>query len=82
PGRDDPARSLADLEARCWYLLEADAGDAGRGLATPVLATVGTDGSAAARTVVLRSATKVSRLLTFHTDRRSAKLREIAAEPR
>lgn len=46
------------------------------------LATLGLDGSPQIRSIVLRGADENARLLTFHTDRRSAKVKEIEADPR
>lgn len=48
----------------------------------PVLATCAVDGLPAARTVVLRGFEPSQRTIIFHTDRRSAKMRELAAQPR
>ncbi|MGR8920092.1 MAG: pyridoxamine 5'-phosphate oxidase family protein [Gammaproteobacteria bacterium] len=48
---------------------------------TPTVATIGADGHPRVRTVVLRGCDRERRQLRFHTDRRSAKLAEIAAEP-
>lgn len=49
---------------------------------TPQVATVGEDGAPSVRTVVLRGVEPAARRLRFHTDRRSRKARELAAEPR
>jgi len=49
---------------------------------TPTLATVGLDGTAQARTVVLRGFERSCRMLRIHTDSRSGKIRELAANPR
>lgn len=46
------------------------------------LATIGLDGGPKARTIVLRTAEPSPGLLSFITDTRSAKVREIAANPR
>jgi hypothetical protein len=46
------------------------------------VATIGADGAPRLRTVVLRGAEPSARALRFHTDRRSAKVPEIAADPR
>ncbi|MAH66059.1 MAG: pyridoxamine 5'-phosphate oxidase [Phycisphaerae bacterium] len=48
----------------------------------PVIASIGVDGGPEARTVVLRSVDPETRTLTFHTDRRSPKVREIEASGR
>jgi 3-hydroxyisobutyrate dehydrogenase len=49
---------------------------------TPVLATIGVDGGPAARIVVLRRFDGVARTLSIHTDQRSSKVAELAANPR
>lgn len=61
----------------------------GRGVAdrrhafhTPVFVTNGVDGFPAARTVVLRGFDPQRRTLIFHTDGRSTKVTELAADPR
>lgn len=46
------------------------------------LATVGLDGAAMARMVVLRDVREESRRLEFHTDARSPKVAQLSAEPR
>jgi pyridoxamine 5'-phosphate oxidase len=62
--------------------LAAAPADRASPLRTPTLATRGLDGAPMLRTVVLRGVTAASRLLHIHTDRRSAKAAEIAADPR
>ncbi len=49
---------------------------------TPTLATMGTDQRPGLRTVVLRSFDPATRRLVIHSDRRAAKLADIAANPR
>jgi pyridoxamine 5'-phosphate oxidase len=49
---------------------------------TPVLATVGADGAPKARVLVLRRVDPAAGLLWLHSDKRSAKVAELAAEPR
>jgi pyridoxamine 5'-phosphate oxidase len=48
---------------------------------TPVLSTVGLDGTPQARTVVLRNASMVEPTLTMFTDRRSPKVNELLRQP-
>ena len=48
---------------------------------TPVLSTVGLDGTPQARTVLLRQATVVEPTLTMFTDRRSTKVTELSRQP-
>lgn len=74
-----------DLDASLaygWGLLVRGAADRRSPMRTPVLATTGLDGAPEARTVVLRSADAAQWALTFHTDRRSGKIRELEREPR
>lgn len=49
---------------------------------TPILSTVSPDGAPQARMLVMRAADSATRLLEFHSDSRSAKLKAIALEPR
>jgi len=63
-----------------WSLLARGAKDRKAPAHTPVLATNG-DGGPRLRTVVLRGCDREPRRLRFHTDRRSAKVAEIAADP-
>ncbi len=68
--------------AEAWRLLERGVTDRRSGFHTPVLASLRADGRPTARTVVLRAADPEARILRFHTDRRSGKYPEIAADPR
>ena len=65
-----------------WTLLETGVGDGTSPLHTPTLATIGSDGIAEARTVVLRAADRAAARLRIHTDRRSRKAEELARDPR
>ena len=78
PFYDDLAATLEEA----WRLLSRGASDRRSPFHTPTLATLRQDGSPTARTVVLRAADTVGRTLRFHTDIRSSKFLEIAAEPR
>lgn len=74
-----------DLDALVAHITGrlVDAADSRRGpWRTPVLATVATNGAPAARTVVIRSVDPQARRVEIFTDRRSAKVAEIAADPR
>ena len=74
-----------DLDAtlvEAWAMLVRGAKDRRSPFHTPVLATLRADRRPAARTVVLRHADPDGRTLRFHTDRRSPKFAEIAADPR
>jgi pyridoxamine 5'-phosphate oxidase len=74
-----------DLDAvrrTAWSMLDAGARDRRTAAHTPALATVGPDGAPHVRTVVLRRFLADERMLVVHTDRRSAKVGDLAAEPR
>lgn len=73
----DPMGVLEDV----WSRLIDAAARAKSAFHTPALATTGADGPRV-RTVVLRRAEPEARLLVCHTDRRSAKLAELAADAR
>ncbi len=75
---DDLALSLAEA----WRLLADGVGNAANAFHQPVLATTALDGSADARVVVLRHVDAQARALHFHTDIRTAKVLEIARDPR
>ena len=75
------AEDLAAVLDDAWDRLYAAAGLRRRALGRVALATVGPGGAPAVRTVVLRSADREARQLEIHTDRRSAKVGEIAANP-
>jgi hypothetical protein len=74
---DDLDGSLAEA----WRLLARGVVDRRSPMHNPTVATVGADGPNL-RTVVLRGVDVPARQLRFHTDRRSAKVAEIAADPR
>jgi hypothetical protein len=78
PWYDDLAGSLAEA----WALLVRGAADRRHPFHTPQVATIGEDGAPSVRTVVLRAVAPARRTLRFHTDARSRKARELAAEPR
>ncbi|MBB5691174.1 pyridoxamine 5'-phosphate oxidase [Roseomonas alkaliterrae] len=80
--RPPPPDRLEDALAGAFALLARGVADRRSPLHTPTLATRGTDGAPNARTVVLRAFDPGTRRLRLHTDRRSAKATELAAEPR
>jgi len=80
--RPPPPARLEDALAGAFALLARGVADRRSPLHTPTLATRGTDGAPNARTVVLRAFDPGSRRLRLHTDRRSAKATELAADPR
>ena len=73
---------LRETYAQSWNLLRLGVADRRSLFHTPTLASLRGDGAPSLRTVVLRDVDCANRLLRFHTDIRSAKLREIAADPR
>lgn len=87
-GRDGPGGQPTfyddlDLTLReAWQLMCRGVADRRSACHTPTLATLGLDGAPRLRTVVLRGAEPAERSLRIHTDHRSAKVAEIAAETR
>ena len=75
--RDDLAETLAEA----WRRLARGAADRRSGFHTVQLATVA-DGAPRVRTVVLRAVAPSQRLIRIHTDARSAKAAELAADAR
>jgi pyridoxamine 5'-phosphate oxidase len=65
-----------------WDELVRGADDRHHGFHVPALCTVGLDGAPVARSVVLRRVLADSREIVCHTDLRSAKVGEIARDPR
>ena len=74
--------NLADILDSCWNGLEVAARDRRHPWRLPVLATIDTDGAPASRTVVLRHVDRGAPSIACHTDARSPKIVEIAAESR
>lgn len=75
--RDDLDATLAHV----WHLLETGAADSDAPARTLVLATVGVQGGAEARMVILRGVLRDENLLHIHTDIGSHKIAEIATDP-
>lgn len=75
-------RDLAAVERAAWEMLALGAASRRHAFHQATLATVAADGSAAARTVVLREADAAARTLRIHTDVRARKAGELAREPR
>lgn len=71
-----------DLFALVWDRLALGVRDATAAARHPALATVGPDGAPDLRTVVLRAADRSAGTLEVHTDARSAKVAQIASDPR
>lgn len=70
-----------EIRQRTWMELERAAQDRHHEWRTPVLATVGKDGTPNARTVVMRHADTKLQYLQFYTDRRSLKIAELIHQP-
>ena len=67
---------------QAWRELLRGVPDERRGFHWPVVATVDASGAPQARVCVLRSASREEGVLTFQTDRRSPKIRELQASPK
>ncbi|RAI58377.1 pyridoxamine 5'-phosphate oxidase family protein [Roseicella frigidaeris] len=74
--------TLAGLRAEAFRRLACGVEDRGSPFRTPTLATIGLDGAPAQRSLVLRAVDAAARRLALHTDRRSAKCAELAADSR
>jgi pyridoxine/pyridoxamine 5'-phosphate oxidase len=80
--RPAPPATPEEALAQALALLTRGVADRRSPFHTPVLATRGLDGGPNLRTVVLRAFDPALRLVRVHADRRSAKVAEIAADPR
>ncbi len=70
-----------EIASQVWLQLQRACVDRHHEWRTPVLASIGLDGSAQARMVVLRRADIGAGRLFFYTDRRSPKVLELSADP-
>lgn len=75
-------REPLDIRQQIWKELGRASVDRHHEWRTPVLATVGCDGSPNARTVVLRKVDTNQQTLCFYSDARSAKVSELTKEPK
>lgn len=82
PPEDGDSLSIDRLLDDCWTRLGRAVRDRRHPWRLPVLATIDAAGAPTARTVVLREAGREDAVLACHTDRRSPKVAEIAADPR
>jgi hypothetical protein len=73
---------LSEVLAEAFRLLARGVADRRSAFRTPTVASVGPDGAPRLRTMVLRRFDPVARRLALHSDQRSAKLADIAGEPR
>lgn len=76
------ADDLGELRAAAFALLARGVADRRSPIHTPTLATIGLDGAPRARTLVLRGFDPDGRRLRLHSDRRTCKFGELAADPR
>jgi general stress protein 26 len=81
-GNDVWKAPLGSILGAIWDELERATADRRHGFHIAAIATVGLDGAPTARSVVLRRALRATSELHFHTDLRSPKVAEIAANPR
>ncbi len=72
---------LNDVMANAWQLLELGVASRKHGFHHAAVATIGVTGKPRIRTVILRAAEAESGTLRFHTDVRSEKCKDIAANP-
>jgi pyridoxamine 5'-phosphate oxidase len=73
---------LDETLAEAWRLMARGVADRRSPFHHPTVATMGLDGIPQARTVILRACDVSARRLRFHTDARSAKIAEMAADAR
>jgi len=71
-----------ELLQQIWASIQTGVCDRHHGFHTPVVGTIGLDGSPQVRTIVLRACDPVEQTITFHTDSRSPKLDELRRDPR
>lgn len=76
------AASLPATLETAFATLAQGVADRRHGFHCPMLATIGLDGAPSARTLVLRGVDAAARQIRLHTDRRAAKVPELAADPR
>ena len=72
---------LVALDNDCWNILENGANDGDSGFHFLTLASVDQQGQPQARTLVLRRVDRLTRVLEFHTDMRSAKWQALKINP-
>ena len=78
----DRLTTLPSIETAIWQELQRATHDRHHEWRAPVLASVATDGSADARSVVLREVLPEQRRVVFYTDDRSPKLAQLRHAPR
>jgi pyridoxamine 5'-phosphate oxidase len=78
---ETPLQTECEIRQRIWQELQRATQDRHHAWRTPVLATIGRDGTPQARTVVLRHVDASSACIGFYTDSRSPKMSELIARP-
>jgi hypothetical protein len=76
------AHDLEEILAEAFRLFARGVADRRSAFRTPTVATIGADGAPRARTMVLRRFNAAARNVTFHSDQRSAKVIDLAADAR
>ena len=76
-----PLQTPHEIREQIWRELTRASQDRHHAWRTPVLATVGGDGFANARVVVLREVDRAQQTLRVYTDARSPKVRDLLLEP-
>jgi len=79
---DSTSESLAQTYDRVWSCLESGVSVQRSPFTMLQAATLGLDGAPKVRTIVLRQVNRTGRVLSFHTDVRSAKVAELRRDPR
>lgn len=74
--------ALHETLDRAWACMIAGAAPGKSRFSMAQVASIGLDGAPRARTVVIRDVDAEAREVTFHTDRRSPKVKELQADPR
>lgn len=74
--------SLEEALSYAFAMLAAGAKDRRSGFHTPAVGTIDLNGAPSVRTVVLRRFDPIERIIAFHTDMRTRKPKEIAANSR
>jgi pyridoxamine 5'-phosphate oxidase len=72
---------LPDVLSAAWNMLVRGAADRRHAFHHPAVATIGLDGRLRNRTVILRAADRTAGTIRFHTDARSSKCDQLAANP-
>lgn len=81
PGADSRFDTVESTEQWIWQKLGRACRDRRSAWRTPVLATVGADGTPRTRTVVLRGVDATGQQILLHSDARSGKMADLAAFP-